>query len=163
LRTPTQIETQTPAPQRCPDEHWESVEHAQKPSMQFPLDPHWAFVTQVPHVPPTQASPPPHWLLDEHAAHAPSMHASPPDVPIPAGCSLQSANVEQGPHAPFLHTCPEGHPGKHPALGSTGVQTPEEHVSPEAQSPSTEQVHSIAVWVAAHCAVGPHWLSNVHA
>jgi hypothetical protein len=40
---------------------------------------------------------------------------------------------------------------------------PPEHISPAAQSPFTEHVHWNPVWLAVHCAVGPHWLFIVHA
>jgi hypothetical protein len=43
------------------------------------------------------------------------------------------------------------------------AQTPELHPSPDAQSASTEHVHSIAECVAEQVAAGPHWLSAVHA
>jgi hypothetical protein len=71
------IETQTPAPQRCPDAHCCAVEQVQIPFLHCPSGPHWTFVTQVPHVPWAQACPPAHWLFDEHALQAPAMQASP--------------------------------------------------------------------------------------
>ena len=37
-----------------------------------------------------------------------------------------------------------------------GVQIPEAHASPEAQSPLTEHVHWNVEWVAVHWALGPH-------
>jgi len=37
-----------------------------------------------------------------------------------------------------------------------GVQTPDAQASSVAQSLLTEQVHSNVVWVAVHCAWGPH-------
>jgi hypothetical protein len=138
--------------------------HAQKPSVQFPVGPHCESTAQVPHVPETHASPPPHSLLAVHALQTPLTHASPPAVPSGPVDWLQSANVEQAPHAPFLHTSPFRQPagGLQPAFGLFGAQTPLGHVSPDAQSLSFEHVHCTEVWVAMHVAFGPHWLSEVH-
>jgi hypothetical protein len=38
---------------------------------------------------------------------------------------------------------------------------PDPQVSPVAQSPSMVHVHCMPEWVAAHVAVGPHWLFEV--
>jgi hypothetical protein len=137
----------------------------QYPSAHFPLVPHCASVTHVPHVPVTHAMPPPHWLLAVHAEQTPLMHASPIGAcGLPKGCVLQSRNVEHGPHTPFTQACPAGQPIRklQPCVVPDGVQIPEAHDSPDAQSPSTVHVHCIPECVAAHFALGPHWLSDVH-
>lgn len=114
-----------------------------------------------------QACPPPHWLLAVQALHAPLMHAKPLSCPGPPyGSVLQSSKVEQDPHVLLMQVCPPMHsvpgiPCAHPVFGP-GAQTPEEQVSPEAQSVDAAHVHCIPVCVAVHWAVDPHWLFVVH-
>lgn len=80
----------------------------QKPSLHWPAEPHWEFVTQVPQVPCTHACPPPHWLSDVHAPQALPMHASPviPWLGPREAAKLQSAYVEHAPHLPATQPCP---------------------------------------------------------
>jgi hypothetical protein len=64
---------------------------------------------------------------------------------------------------PLLH--PKGVPGPQPPSTNPRVpaaQTPDEQISPDAQSPSTEQVHCMPVCVAVQTADGPHWVLDVH-
>ena len=63
---------------------------------------------------------------------------------------------------PLLH--PGMNPGEQPpsiCVKESGVQTPDEHPSPVAQSLSSEQVHCSDVCVAVHVADGPHCESAV--
>jgi hypothetical protein len=73
---------------------------------------------------------------------------------------LQSSNVEQGPHVPWMHACPVGHaepgPGALQPVALLAVQIPDAHVSPEEQSMSREQVHCMLECVAWQMALGPH-------
>jgi hypothetical protein len=89
------MDTQTPAPQRCPGPHSGSLEHVQypfvhrpvigahappsfgPPSLQLAGDPHCESLMHVPQVPCTHAWPPPHWLFCVHAPQAPFTHARP--------------------------------------------------------------------------------------
>jgi hypothetical protein len=84
------IATQTPEPQRCPAAHCESAVHVQKPALHWPIGPHCEFAAQVPHVPPTHASPPPHWLLAVQFVQTPPMQASPCTPNGPDWLVLQS-------------------------------------------------------------------------
>jgi hypothetical protein len=156
---PAHISTQTPAPQRCPVAHWLSEVQMQKPARHCPLGPHWPFAEQVPQVPPTHASPPPHWLLAVQAVHFPSTHARPIGLSAePRICWLQSANVAHGAHVPPTQALPSLHPFTAHWLGPAESQIPETQTSSGAQSPAVVQVHCMPSWVAAHWAVGPHWL-----
>lgn len=119
----------------------------QNPEKHCPLGPHWSFVAQVPHVPPTQASPPPHWLFAVHALQTPSMHANPLGTWgwLPKGALLQSANVAQAPHTPAMQAWPVGQellmPKPPQPLWGAAVQMPELHISSDAQPASPEHVH----------------------
>lgn len=138
----------------------------QYPSVQVPCAPHWMLAEQVPQVPWTQAMPPPHWLFAVQFVHLPLMQAYPVGAKGPVE-TLQSARVEHAPHTPLMHARPPLHPwnpiSQPPSiwLNDSGLHTPDEQTSPEAQSPSTEQVHWSDVCVAAQVADGPHWLSAV--
>jgi hypothetical protein len=153
------IETQTPAPQRCPAAHWLLDEHTQKPSVHWPFGAHWALVTQVPHVPLTQACPPPHWLLAEHEPQAPWTQASPPDCCVGPNAPiwLQSAYVEHAAHAPAIHACPFAQSA--PDWHAPHCPTFARHPSPDWQSAAVEHEHT-PLW---QVAVGPHCEPDVHA
>jgi hypothetical protein len=111
-----------------------------------PFGPHWAFALHVPHVPATHACPPPHWLLDVQAVQTPLTQPKLPlDLGGMNGFELQSSKDEHGPQTLFTQACPFGQycPGpinQQPVTLPT-EQTPEAHVSPDAQSESAEHVH----------------------
>jgi hypothetical protein len=100
-------------------------------------------------------------------------HCPPSTQPCPG---WQSAGVEQE-HEPFWQfaVAPEPHwlfavqapqiPATHAEPVSqplfevqAGVQMPDAHTSPDAQSLLAEHVHSNVVCVGVHWALGPHWL-----
>jgi hypothetical protein len=101
----------------------------QNPFEHAPVVPHWAFVEQVPQVPPTHAIPPPHWLFAVQAAHAPLMHASPiGGLGFPSMLWLQSAKAMHAPHTLLMHAFPfshwlPGNPVSQPCSGAV-EQTP---------------------------------------
>lgn len=171
-----------PCTQACPPAHWLFAVHAlQAPAMQARPEGLWlgssglvvlqsAYVVHAAHTPERHACPLVQSARDWHAPqNEPFTHPSP---------GWQSAAVEHS-HDPLEqvavgpHWLPDVHAPQTPAVQTlpasqspfdvqAGVQIPEAHASPEAQSLVTEQVHSNVVWVAVHTALGPHWPSDAH-